>query len=142
MSNIEFTCTSCGKKLRCSPVMRGRTITCPSCQAKIDLPAGDNVAAGTIAVTGAPMPVSVSGTMQAPGATSALVCGILGFFCAGIILGPIAIAQGRSALRQIDQAPQRYTGRGVAQAGLVMGWIDVIGWVIGMFFIVLGGMGR
>lgn len=142
MANLEMTCTSCGKKLRCSPVMRGHTITCPSCQAKIAVPAGGDAAAANVAVTEAAMPVTVSGTIRASGATSSLVCAILGFFCAGIILGPIAISQARGAIAQIGRDPRRYTGYGLAKAGLVIGWIDVIGWAISMLFLVLSAMGR
>jgi len=56
-------------------------------------------------------------------ATASLVCGIISLFFAGLILGIIAITQGRKAKRF------GYMG-GRATAGIVMGIIGIIGWVI------------
>jgi uncharacterized Tic20 family protein len=61
-----------------------------------------------------------------------LICGILGLFFFGIILGPIAIIQGNKA-EKLGNA---------ATAGKVLGWIDTIFGVIGIivFVVVIGGM--
>ena len=58
-----------------------------------------------------------------------LVCGILGLFCFGIILGPVAILLGRQAQRE---------GRpgGVAKAGEILGYVDVAFFVIGVVYLV------
>ena len=61
-------------------------------------------------------------------ATTALVCGIVGFFFAGLILGFIAVIQANSAKKQ------GYMG-GKATAGFVLGVIDVIGWAILMIML-------
>ena len=56
-------------------------------------------------------------------ANMSLVCGIIGFFIGGLILGIIAIVQGNKAKRL------GYPG-GRATVGLVLGIIDVIAWAI------------
>jgi hypothetical protein len=66
---------------------------------------------------------------NAPGATQALVYGIIGFFICGIILGPIAISKANQAKAAIRSDPT-YEGGGLATAGFVMGIIDIIGWAI------------
>ena len=53
-------------------------------------------------------------------ATGALVCGIVGLFLAGLILGIIAIVQGKNAKKL------GYTG-GKATAGIVLGIVDIVG---------------
>jgi len=64
-------------------------------------------------------------------ATGSLVCGIISVFFAGLILGIIAIAQGRKAKRL------GYIG-GMATAGIVLGIIGLIGWVIIMILVIFG----
>jgi len=56
-----------------------------------------------------------------------MICGIVGFFIAGLILGIIAIVQGRKA-KQLG-----YPG-GRATIGYVLGIIDVVAWAIIMFY--------
>jgi hypothetical protein len=70
-------------------------------------------------------------TVNAPGAVASLVCGILGFFICGLILGIIAITKAQEAKRAIAADP-RYTGAGMATAGMVLGIIDLVGFVITM----------
>ena len=65
---------------------------------------------------------------NAPGATSSLVWGILGFFLCGIILGIVAISNANKAKKLIQQQPNVYTGDGLATAGLVIGIIDLVAW--------------
>lgn len=55
-----------------------------------------------------------------------LIFGILGVtgMCAGV--GPIvALITGNMARRDIQADPARYTGDGLAKAGVIMGWIGV-----------------
>ena len=66
-------------------------------------------------------------------ATGALVCGIVGLFFAGFILGIIAIVQGNKAKRL------GYPG-GKATAGIVLGVIALCGWVFAMIMIAAFGM--
>ena len=60
-----------------------------------------------------------AGEQASKTATSSLVCGIVGLFVAGIILGIVAIAQGNKA-KQLG-----YQG-GKATAGIVLGIIDIV----------------
>jgi len=76
-------------------------------------------------------------TVNAPGAVASLVCGILGFFICGLVLGIIAITKAQAAKRAIASDP-RYTGGGMATAGMVLGVIDLVGFVITML-ITFGG---
>lgn len=147
MSNLEFKCTSCGKTLRCSPLMLGKSISCPACQSNINLPSSSGPEPGPEGQPSAQPAVQMTETAKkvelhsytvraADGATSALVCGILGLFCFGVILGPVAIAQGIGAIKQIDANPKNFTGRGMATAGLVLGCIDLIGFAIGILMMI------
>jgi hypothetical protein len=64
---------------------------------------------------------------NAPGAVASLVCGIIGLFFCGIVLGPLAIAQSNKAKATIRADP-RYGGGGIATAGFVLGIVSLIGW--------------
>jgi ABC-type phosphate transport system permease subunit len=59
-------------------------------------------------------------------AIGSLVCGILGLFVFGVILGAIAIGLGVSAQRSIRRDPLMKKGNGMATAGVVLGIIDVV----------------
>ncbi len=61
----------------------------------------------------------------APGATAALVYGILALFICGIIFGLLAIGKAREAKRAIERDP-RYGGGGMATAGMVLGSIAIV----------------
>ena len=63
---------------------------------------------------------------NAPGAVAALVCGILSFFCCGLIFGIIAIFQANKAKEAIAMNPGYYGGEGMATAGKVLGIIGLI----------------
>jgi hypothetical protein len=65
-----------------------------------------------------------------PRGTTVLVLGILSLFCFGIILGPIAIALGKSALNEIDANPAAYSNRGMVLAGFVLGIVGLIGSIL------------
>jgi predicted RND superfamily exporter protein len=72
-------------------------------------------------------------------ATAAMICGIIGLFFFGIILGPIAICLGVSAKNKIKQNPEALTGECQATAGIVMGSIAVALWVIILIYVIAGG---
>ena len=67
-------------------------------------------------------------------AKNALIYGIVGIFCFGIILGPAAIVTGSSANKTFQKydVPDRATG------GVVLGTIVTILWVIAIALNVLG----
>jgi hypothetical protein len=59
-------------------------------------------------------------------AIASLVCGILGLFFMNIILGPVAIVLGFVARRQAGAK----NGAGMAKAGIVLGIVDVVLWLV------------
>ena len=60
------------------------------------------------------------------GAIASLIMGIFSLFLCGIFLAIPALIVGYSARRQIDDNPELYNGRGLATAGIVMGWLVTI----------------
>ena len=66
-------------------------------------------------------------------ATLSLVFGILGLLFCPVILSIAAIGTGLNARRQIDANP-RYSGRGVAQTGIVLGAVGIAVWAV--FFLI------
>lgn len=63
---------------------------------------------------------------------ASLVCSLIGlfFFGIGFILGPLAIIFGGVGISQCNRQPNVYKGKGLAIAGLVIGIIEVIFYVI------------
>jgi hypothetical protein len=72
-----------------------------------------------------------------PEAKEALKYAIIGIFCFGIILGPMAIAKGASAKKQIAMDP-RYEGEGMATAAQIIGGIVCLIYVINLIVLISG----
>jgi hypothetical protein len=82
-------------------------------------------------------PVSYSNTLNNSGTakikkseglgTAGFIAGLVGLFVAGILLGSFAVISGIISLSKINRHPEKYKGRGIAIASLVIGLIDVIG---------------
>jgi hypothetical protein len=72
-------------------------------------------------------------TENAPGAVASLVFGILGLLVCGLIFGIVAISKSKTAKEHIASDP-RYTGGGLATAGLVLGIIDLVAWGLIIMF--------
>ena len=70
------------------------------------------------------------GPSEVSSAKTAFICGLLGLFCFGVILGPMAIFLGISAHNEIKRRKGEATGAGMATAGIVLGGIDIIAWII------------
>jgi hypothetical protein len=58
-------------------------------------------------------------------AIASLCCGIVGLFVLNIILGPLAIVLGVVSRRQAGG-----NGSGMAKAGIVLGVVDVVLWLV------------
>ncbi len=99
---------------------------CPQCSKAI--PEGTLICSFCRSVT-SPDGIYHGPKINAPGATAALVYGIVGFFVCGIVLGPLAISKANAAKRAMAENPT-YGGAGLATAGTVLGVIDIIGWAI------------
>ena len=76
---------------------------------------------------GQPAPGYAPGPPQSGLAVAALVCGILGFFTAGLA-SIAAVVCGHLAWGQTSTG--RQAGHGMAIAGLVLGYIPIIGWTL------------
>ncbi|WP_459735889.1 DUF4190 domain-containing protein [Streptomyces sp. E-15] len=59
-------------------------------------------------------------------AIAGLCCGIVGLFILNIVLGPLAVVFGAVGLRQSAAKG----GAGMAKAGIVLGVVDVVLWLI------------
>ncbi|MFI2378972.1 DUF4190 domain-containing protein [Streptomyces sp. NPDC018964] len=59
-------------------------------------------------------------------AVASLCCGIIGLFLLNIVLGPLAIVFGAVARRR----PAGGNGAGMAKAGIVLGIVDVVLWLV------------
>jgi Domain of unknown function (DUF4190) len=68
-------------------------------------------------------------------ATAALVCGIIGLLLCGVVLGPVAIYLGTQAKKEIRSSNGQLKGEGLATAGIVMGVIAVIGFIISIVYL-------
>jgi hypothetical protein len=90
----------------------------------------------TMAVRGQPM-LAESGTLPCKEADEALKYAIIGIFCFGIILEPLAIKKALDAKKMIAMNP-RLTGEGKATAALVIASIGLVLWVIGVIARVSG----
>ena len=62
-------------------------------------------------------------------AVASLVCGIVGVFLAQVILGPLALVFGVISLRRANTGARH---RGLALAGIILGAIDIILFIIAM----------
>jgi len=78
-------------------------------------------------------PVVEQATERCKEAGEALTMAIIGLFCFGIILGPIAISKALKAKNKISQNPQ-LTGSGMATAALVIGIADLVFFVLAIGF--------
>jgi hypothetical protein len=65
-------------------------------------------------------------------ATAALVLGICGMFLCPIVCSILAIVFAGKAYQEIDYSGGRLGGRGMAQAGKILGWIGLALWGLGI----------
>ena len=74
-------------------------------------------------------------------AISALVLGITGVFCAGFICGPLAVVFGFLGRRDIRQSNGWITGDGIALAGIILGAIGAILWILFAIYVLMNTNG-
>jgi len=70
-------------------------------------------------------------TVPCKEADEALKYAIVGIFCFGVILGPLAISKAHKAKKMIEADPH-LMGAGKATAALWLGWAVLILWVLGI----------
>lgn len=86
---------------------------------------GSPLAAPPAPTYGAMAPVETN-----PMAITSLVLAIVGLSACFGVLAPLAIPFGHVALRQIARSRGRQQGRGLAIAGLVLGYLALAAWVV------------
>jgi hypothetical protein len=59
-----------------------------------------------------------------------MILGIVSLFCCGVVTGPIAIVLATQARNEIAASGGTQPGAGQAKAGLILGIIGVVGWII------------
>ena len=74
-----------------------------------------------------------------PEAKEALKYAIIGIFCFGFVLGPMAIVKGTSAKKAIAMDP-RYDGEGMATAAQIIGGIVCLLSLLYIVGLITGGM--
>lgn len=79
---------------------------------------------------GGPPPTQSSGT-----ATASLVLGICGFVVCPLICSIAAVICGHIAIKEIDRSGGRLTGRDMAKAGLILGWVGIALCILGILAI-------
>ena len=114
-------------------------VRCPNCatenvdDARYCASCGHDLSGAAPAAAGTPTNMSgATGTQSNGKATASLVCGIVGLVFCGIILGILAIVFGQQAKKAIADNPN-LGGAGAAQAGLILGVVDI---VLGVGFLV------
>jgi hypothetical protein len=83
-----------------------------------------------MAIRGQPI-LTEEATIPCKEANEALTYAIVGIFCCGIILEPIAISKAMKAKKMIAMNP-RLAGSGKATAAMVIGIVGLVLWVLGM----------
>ena len=76
-------------------------------------------------------PMIEAATLPCKEANDALKYAIIGIFCFGIILEPIAIAKALKAKKMMAANP-RLTGSGKATAALIIAIVGLVLWVLGL----------
>ena len=142
--NVKFNCGQCGQSLEVPQEMAGQTVDCPNCHSSISIPAwvppacAPPAAAATAGVPPLPVPPRTTSGL----AVASLVLGILGlllgWLCCGLALPVLAIVFGHIAYAQINAKPAVLTGKGLAVAGFVLGYISmaltlIVVLLVGMF---------
>jgi len=132
---IHITC-ACGKQLHAPDEFAGRQTRCPQCKQPVTLPA----AASAIQPAPAPPPAVAAPleVMQAPDdmtgaqpttgtSKQAIVSLILGALslCLPVVLGVPAVILGFMALNSVKKSGGQLGGKGLAIAGLVLGFVTM-----------------
>jgi hypothetical protein len=83
-----------------------------------------------LALKGTPV-IDSEPTIPCKEATEALICAIVGIFCFGIILGPVALFKASKARKLMAEDP-RLAGAGKVTAATIIAVFVLIFWVIGI----------
>ncbi len=132
MANV-VTCPSCNRSLRVPDDLVGTRVQCPSCKETFTA----NVSLGATDRPSSRRPRRDEDDDERPSRFRQLtphrgdtiqLLGILSFFLAPHILGPIAWIMGRGDLREMDEGRMDPGGRQATQTGKTCGMIATIIW--------------
>ena len=85
----------------------------------------------TMALRGTLPSAAEEATIPCKEATEALTYAIIGLFCCGIILEPIAISKAVKAKKMMEMNP-RLTGSGKATAAMIIAIVGLVLWVLSL----------
>lgn len=128
MPDLSLICPHCDTKLEAGMEMLGHTIECPSCRAPLTLPL---FAPGPASRAGAP-PLPSPRTPLDGLAVASLALGICSLVMGpfGFLPGLPAVVTGGISERRIRRNPNGLSGKGMARAGRVLGYVGLL---IGVF---------
>lgn len=122
---LELTCPHCDNPLQVPEESAGQIGTCPRCNEQFTVP--------MVPGPSQQAPPSTEGTHGL--AVASLVLGILSYFCLGPLLSIPAIITGHMALSKIKHAADSKSGKGIAIAGLILGYGNIV--VVFLLFVSL-----
>ena len=99
---------------RCGTENPDEATTCSNCGSSLQMPS-----AGVPQVVHQPLPTSNM-------ALASLIMGILGWVVLPIIGSLLAVILGHAALGEIDRREGQIGGRGMAQVGLILGYVALV----------------
>lgn len=73
-------------------------------------------------------------------AIGALVCGVLGLLCCSVFTGIPAIVLGLMAMNKEKSDPARYTGKGMAIAGIALGSVSILFFLLYIILMLAGAI--
>jgi hypothetical protein len=103
---------------------------CPNCL--VTVKGRPYCASCKVMAVGDRTPVFEQLTEECAEASEALKYAIIGIFCFGIILEPIAISKAAQAKKMIKANPN-LTGEGKATAAMIIGIVGLLLWVVSIF---------
>lgn len=86
---------------------------------------------------GQPPPMPRAGGTPSGEATAALIFGILGLICCPVF-GIASLILGKQEMNRIDQGLSAVEGRGLAQAGYILGIVALVIWGLGTLLWIVG----
>jgi hypothetical protein len=109
---------------------------CPDCLVEIQ---GQKYcgACKTMALRGGTPQIAEEATLPCKEANEALKYAIIGLFCFGFILEPVAISKALKARKMIELNP-RLSGSGKCTAALIIGVVGLLLWLLGMYVRIKG----
>jgi len=123
MSNIQFDCPNCRKRLEAPGDMALEPTICPRCKIHITVP--DPAAPPVIPVAAAPSPPEYSSL-----AIASLVIGVVavsgGWIWTGVLLPALTVILAHIALYRIKKRGPALKGKNLAVVALILGYVSLL----------------